>query len=78
MFAKEGSIFYVTDLISWKNNIMTTENFEFRYAWLISNSQNQLLNLNHLNLHITIAQYFLLENQENLKKVYFDNFGYEK
>jgi hypothetical protein len=27
----------ISDLIAWKNNPMTSSEFEFRYSWLISN-----------------------------------------
>jgi hypothetical protein len=68
----------VTDLLVWKNNIMTADNFDFRLAWLTANLHHQLLALNAVNVRMAIAQYHPLLTQQHLKQVYLGDFGYEK
>lgn len=56
---------------------MSAENFEFRYAWLLSNV-GQLVNYNFVGFKIQLTQYFPLNSKENLSKIYLGDFGYQK
>ena len=75
-YNKQSQTLVFSDMIVWKNNPMTSSEFQFRCAWLISN-----LNINNIRAWTQINTFFITYyhcDVDGLKQAYFGVLPYQK